>query len=228
MYNVILPTYNEAKNIVPLIRMIDDTFFTVGKQYKIIVVDDDSSDNTSGIVKALNSRAITVIDRPGKLGLGSAYESALKYCDGDYTVIMDADLQHDPEDIRKMIAFEGYDIVSGTRYSKGGRVAGWGFERCLASATANNIAKFVLGLSTTDLTGSFRCYKTTVLKDLVKLAACRGFGFQMEAIARAEYKKYKITEVPIVFHDRSAGESKMSYKEILNFLFTVFYLYLII
>ena len=227
MYNVILPTYNEADNIVILIKMLEDVFLRMSTNYKLIVVDDNSTDNTAEIVRRLKSSKIVLLSRPGKLGLGTAYAAALQECTFKYTVIMDADLQHDPEAIIDMSTTirKGYDVVSGTRYTNGGKVCGWPFKRCLVSSCANNLARYILGLKSTDLTGSFRIYKTSILRKLIESVFSQGFGFQMEALARAEASRYKIAELPIVFYDRNTGESKISIYEIAHFLMIVIRLY---
>jgi dolichol-phosphate mannosyltransferase len=227
MYNVILPTYNESNSIAPLIYMLIDTFKQLDQEYRIIVVDDNSPDDTSKIVKRMNLKGVIVIDRPTKMGLGSAYKAGLSKCIYPYTILMDSDLQHDPFAILEMekMVYSNHDIITGTRYSKGGRVCGWSFMRGFISCTANNIAKYALGLNTSDLTGSFRLYKTSVLKEIIPQMQCQGFGFQMEIIARAEKMEYKIGECPIIFYDRAFGVSKMSIFEIFRFLNTVRMLY---
>lgn len=227
MFNVILPTYNESESIVTMINMLGTTFKKLGAAYKIIIVDDNSPDQTSSIVKNLNNKNIIVIDRPGKLGLGSAYVTGLEYCSYPYTVIIDSDLQHDPFSIIDMykIATKGYDIVSGCRYAKNGMICNWSFSRKLVSCGANTLSRYVLGLYTNDLTGSFRLYKTEVLKALVPAVRCKRFGFQMEIIARAEALKYSIAECPIIFYERPFGESKISSKEIIFFLIAIINLY---
>lgn len=227
MFNVLLPTYNESGCIAVLITMLDDVFMQLGAPYTIIVVDDNSPDNTSGIVKALGNKNVQVVDRPGKLGLGSAYLAGLGHCTHPYTVILDSDLQHDPFAVIDMyrMAEKGVDIVSGTRYTGDGKVCGWPFARKLVSCGANNLARYTLGLHTRDLTGSFRLYRTEVLKELVPAVRCMKFGFQMEIIARAEARGYSIAECPIVFYNRKAGVSKISWKEIVYFVVAVVELY---
>lgn len=230
MFNVILPTYNEADSIKCMINVLDSVFSELKKPYLIILIDDNSPDNTSNIIKNLNKPNILIIDRKSKLGLGSAYIEGVKYCKYEYTIILDSDLQHDPYSIIDMYKFasKGYDIVSSTRYTNNGKVANFSFFRKLLSTTANNIARFILGLNTFDLTGSFRLYKTDVLKELIKNVKCKRFGFQMEIIARAEYYNYKIYECPIIFYQRKAGKSKISPYEVLYFLLAVLRLYFVL
>ncbi|KAM0679785.1 dolichol-P-mannose synthesis [Glugoides intestinalis] len=230
MLNVILSTYNEADNIKIMLRMLIKTLEKIAVPYLIIVVDGNSPDQTSKIAKSLKFSNMLVIDEPFKAGLGKSYEEGLKHCIYEYTIILDADMQHDPFFIQQMYKLATssakYDIVSGTRYSKNGMVSGWTFKRKFLSMTANNLAKYIIGLKSTDLTGSFRCYRTSVLKELLSKATCKGFGLQMEAIARAEHMGLKIAEIPIVFHDRIAGNSKLGSSEMLMFLKTIFNLYL--
>ncbi len=231
MFNIIIPTYNEADSIRCMIEMLNTVFLTLEKDYLIIVIDDNSPDNTSSIVKSLNNKNILVIDRPSKQGLGSAYMEGVRHCKYKYTIIMDSDLQHNPFyiiDMYKIALKGGYDIVSGTRYTNNGKVCNLSFMRKLISSTANNIARFILGLKTFDLTGSFRLYRHDVLEKLIKRVECKKFGFQMEIIARAEYNKYKIAEFPIIFHPRKAGNSKISCTEVIFFLLSVIRLYFIL
>ena len=227
MFNVILPTYNESGCIVTTINMLDRVFKELNRPYLLVIVDDNSPDGTSDIVKALGSDSIKVVDRPGKMGLGSAYMDGLEHCVYPYTVIMDSDLQHDPFAIIDMykMAGKGFDIVSGSRYSGGGSVSHRSFVRGLVSCTANNLARYTLGLNATDLTGSFRLYKTDVLRSLMGKTRCRRFGFQMEILARAEAAGCSIAECPIVFYTRKTGESKISSAEVLFFLAAVAQLY---
>jgi dolichol-phosphate mannosyltransferase len=228
MINVILPTYNEAQNICAMLKMLNNVLEEMRLPYLVIVIDDNSPDGTSKIVKNLNIKNCKIIDRAGKLGLGSAYLEGLKHCKFEYTFLLDADLQHDPFSIPLMFkTARDYDsdIVSGTRYAKSGMVCNWSFMRKFISMGANTLARYVLGISSTDLTGSFRCYKTSILKEIVPKTICKGFGFQMEMIARAELEKKKISEVPIIFYDRMAGLSKLGPMEIVNFVKTILILY---
>lgn len=229
MINVIIPTYNEAQNIKPLLNMIRETLCKISKEYLIIVVDDNSPDGTYQIVKKLNLPNVFAYKRNEKKGLGSAYISALEYCKYQYTVIMDSDLQHDPSDIfpmYKLAISKDYDIVSGSRRCQSGMICKSPFIRKLISSGANNLAKYTIGINASDLTGSFRLYKTVVLRSLMPKIHCKGFGFQMEIIARAEKLGYKIGEVPIIFYDRIHGESKIGAFEIILFVKAILALYL--
>ena len=224
MFNIIIPTYNEKDNISTLIKMVECTFI-INNDYKIIIVDDGSTDGTREVVSSFKN--VVLLCRPCKMGLGSAYKFALPSCTYPYTFILDADLSHDPLFMHEMIKIQkktGSDIVSSTRYKNGG-VYGWSFYRKLVSRGANNFAKILLNLSTSDLTGSYRLYKTTVLKSLINQASSVGYSIQMELIYYAEKNNYKITECPIIFYEREAGESKLSKKEIINFVKSVINLY---
>lgn len=230
MINVILPTYNEAENIIPMLRMLEHILNGMKIPYLIVVIDDNSPDGTSRVVKQLGLDNVKIIDRPGKLGLGSAYLEGLKHCKYEFTFLMDSDLQHDPFAIPLMFKVANSsiccDVVTGTRYSKSGMVCNWPFKRKLFSMGASSLARYVLGLNTSDLTGSFRCYRTALLKEIVPNMICKGFGFQMEVIARAEAMKMRIAEVPIIFYDRIAGNSKLGFSELYNFIKTVLMLYI--
>ncbi|ELA41213.1 uncharacterized protein VICG_01702 [Vittaforma corneae ATCC 50505] len=222
MINVILSTYNEAENIIPMLGMLIKTLKGLGVPFLIIVVDGGSSDGTPRIVKNLRLSYVMVIEERCKSGLGKSYLKGLKYCKYEYTIILDADLQHDPFFITQFFKLanspEKYDIVTGTRYAQSGMVSRWSFVRRFLSRFSNNLARYVIGLKTSDLTGSFRCYRTSVLKILLAESNCSGFSIQMEAISRAEKKGLKIAEVPIIFYDRSAGQSKFGLNEFCLFV----------
>lgn len=230
MINVILSTYNEADIIIPMLKMLSDVLNGMSVPYLIIIVDGKSTDNTVENIKSLNLAFLKIIVEKCKSGLGNAYIEGLKYCRYDYTFILDADLQHDPNFIPKFFKLirseKNYDIVTGTRYSGFGMVSKWSFSRRFMSRLSNNLAKYVIGLRTTDLTGSYRCYKTEILRKLLLQTSCKGFGVQMELISRAEKMGMRIAEVPIIFYNRTAGQSKYSFDEFYLFVKTVFKLYL--
>lgn len=228
MINVLLSTFNEAKNIYEILGLLLETLQKMNKPFLIVVVDGNSPDGTSKMVKELKNPNIKVVDEKSKSGLGNSYKEGLKHCIYDYTVILDADLQHDPSYIPQMfeqVYKNGFDIAIGTRYSGKGMVCGWSFRRKFISAFANNLGKYIIGVKSTDITGSFRCYRTEVLKKLFSKAICKGFGIQFELIARAEKKNYKIAEVPIVFYDRVAGDSKLQLLEVFQFFKIIILLY---
>jgi dolichol-phosphate mannosyltransferase len=190
--------------------------------YEVVVVDDSSPDDTLGVAqklqKSYSPECIQIVSRPGKLGLGSAYAAGLRKARGEYIILMDADMSHHPKFILDMIEKmknKKVDIVTGTRYQYGGGVYGWDWFRKLTSKTANFLADFLLHPGVSDLTGSFRLYKRSVLEEILPLIHSKGYAFQMEIVVRARQHHYSIAEVPITFVDRIYGQSKLGTKEIL-------------
>ncbi|PNT70919.1 hypothetical protein BRADI_2g19800v3 [Brachypodium distachyon] len=236
-YSIIVPTYNERLNVAIIVYLIfkhlPDTNF------EIIIVDDGSPDGTQDIIKQLEQLygedRVLLRARPKKLGLGTAYLHGLKHATGDFVVIMDADLSHHvqfftfsypkylPSFIRKQKE-TGADIVTGTRYVNNGGVHGWNLMRKLTSRGANVLAQTLLQPGASDLTGSFRLYKRSVLEDLISSCVSKGYVFQMEMIVRATRKNYHIEEVPITFVDRVFGISKLGGSEIVGYLKGLVYL----
>jgi dolichol-phosphate mannosyltransferase len=159
--------------------------------------------------------------RAGKLGLGTAYIHGLQHAQGDFVIIMDADLSHHPKYIPDMISKQlrtGADVVSGTRYLSGGGVYGWNFKRKLTSRGANTLAQALLNPGMSDLTGSFRLYRKQAIEVLMKQCKSKGYAFQMEIAVRARRMNLRIAEVPIVFVDRVFGTSKLGGAEIAMYL----------
>lgn len=238
LYSIILPTYNERDNLPLITQFIHDTFTKAQLSYEIVVVDDSSPDNTLEVAKSLQQlfgrEQFRIVSRPGKLGLGSAYSAGLKASSGQRIVLMDADLSHHPKYIPEMIAVmdgkeeEGDatekkkkkpDIVSGTRYRRGGGVAGWDTKRKLTSCGANFLASFLLRTGgASDLTGSFRLYERHAIEKILPQVKCTGYAFQMEILVRAHKAGMIIGEVPIIFVDRIYGESKLGANEIILYL----------
>ena len=224
--SIILPTYNEAKNIQELLKQI----FTEFKKHKlnaeVVVVDDASPDNTGKIADSLKKKYknLTVIHRPGKLGLGSAYKSGIAVSKGDIIFTMDADFSHDPKRINALASKikQGYDISIGSRYTKGGGITNWNILRRLISKTANTVSKLILNIKPNDLTSGYRAYKKQVLKEtqLDKISST-GYSFLLEILYRALKKGYKVAEVPIIFKDRVKGKSKLSKKEFIKYILTI-------
>eukprot|EP00887_Chlorella_sp_A99_P003688 scaffold7.g3688.t1 len=239
-YSVLLPTYNERENIPLIVWLLVDTFERHGIDFEILVIDDNSPDGTQEVVRALQGvfgeERLRLLPRPGKLGLGTAYQHGLQHATGDWVVLMDADLSHHPKYLPQMIAKQqvsGCDIVSGTRYAAGGGVFGWDAKRKLISRGANLLAqarggegegeraaarKVLLGQSASDLTGSYRLYRKAALDRIMPLNKARGYAFQMENIVRASSLGYTVEEVPIVFVDRLYGASKLGGAEIKMYL----------
>ncbi|KUJ17658.1 mannose phospho-dolichol synthase [Mollisia scopiformis] len=223
-YSVILPTYNERKNLPIIVWLLNDSFTKNGFEYEIIIVDDASPDNTAEIARQLQTafpNRIILKQRSGKLGLGTAYVHGLQFATGNFVIIMDADFSHHPKFIPDMIRVQStkdYDIVTGTRYSgKHGGVYGWDLKRKLVSKGANIFADTVLRPGVSDLTGSFRLYKKDVLEKVITKVQSKGYVFQMELMVLAKAMGYSVAEVPISFVDRVYGESKLGSSEIAEY-----------
>jgi dolichol-phosphate mannosyltransferase len=211
---IVLPTYNEAGNLERLVSQVRAQLRDV--PHHIVIVDDRSPDGTGEIAEAMARRlgGITVVHRPVKDGLGRAYLAgfalALEHGAGS-VVQMDADFSHDPADIQRLVeASSDADLVIGSRYIEGGGVAGWEWHRRLLSRGGCWYARTVLGVPVRDLTGGFKCFRRVVLErlDLSGIHA-DGYGFQIEMTYRTIRAGFRVREVPITFHDRRAGESKM-------------------
>jgi dolichol-phosphate mannosyltransferase len=211
---VVVPTYNEAENIVRLLQRIREALPDAG----ILVVDDGSPDGTADLVEAAIGALgdAQVLRRAAKSGLGSAYRAGFHWgLERGYEtfVEMDADFSHDPDALPGLIAplKEGYEVAIGSRYVPGGSIPNWAWHRHLISRGGNIYASAILGLKVNDSTAGFRAYAGTVLSrlDLDRIRA-EGYGFQIEMTYRSKEAGAAIAEVPIRFVDRVAGESKMS------------------
>ena len=216
---IIIPTYNESKNI----EIIVDKIFSIDKTYNILIVDDSSPDGTALIVENMRIKFsnLNIIIRKKKQGLGTAYCAGFIWAlknNFNKIVQIDADLSHNPEDIPRLInASDKYDLVIGSRYVKGINVVNWPLRRLFLSYLANIYSKVITGLPIFDSTGGFKCFNSNVLKsiDLNKIKSS-GYSFQIEMNFIAWVKGYKIKEIPIIFTDRTVGESKMSNKIVLE------------
>lgn len=225
-YSVILPTYNERENLPLIFYMLHRTFTKNAITFEVVVVDDNSPDNTLEVAQQLQEvygkEMVKIVSRKGKLGLGTAYVAGLKECTGERVILMDADLSHHPKFIPQMILkmnAHDYDIVSGTRYRKGGGVAGWDLKRKITSKGANFLAQFLLNPgNASDLTGSFRLYKREALEKILPQVKSKGYAFQMEILILARKANMTLGEVPITFVDRLYGESKLGANEILLYI----------
>lgn len=210
---VIIPTYNEKENIISII----DAVLKLGPTISILIVDDGSPDGTADIVKALQSgeQRLHIIERSGKLGLGTAYIAGFKWglAHGyDHLIEMDADFSHPPEKILALLKAidDGADISIGSRYIKGGKVTNWPWDRLVLSFGASLYVRMITAMPIKDPTGGYVCYKRKVLEtlDLDKIKFV-GYAFQIEMKYKAWCKGFKLVEVPITFTDRIAGTSKM-------------------
>jgi dolichol-phosphate mannosyltransferase len=225
MYSVILPTFNERVNLPLITYLLIKQFEASELEFEIVVVDDSSPDDTASVAKELQrvygADRIVLLQREGKLGLGSAYRDGLKLSKGNFVILMDADLSHHPKFIPQFIAKQkegDLDIVSGTRYTGDGGVYGWDLMRKLTSRVANYLAEVLLAPPCSDLTGSFRLYKREVLEKTLQDVKATGYVFQMEIIVGATERNYTVGEVPISFVDRVYGESKLGPDEIVKYL----------
>ena len=212
---VIIPTYNEKENIHKIIPLVLEQ----DQDIEVLVVDDNSPDGTGKLVEEIQSSnpRIKLIRREKKSGLGTAYLAGFKYAlENGYNYIfeMDSDFSHDPSYIPDFLkAIEDSDLVLGSRYIKGVNVVNWPITRLLLSFYANVYARWVTGLPVKDSTGGFKCFKSEVLEKIgLDNIHSNGYAFQIEMSFRAWRKGFRIKEIPIIFVDRRAGESKMSKK----------------
>jgi dolichol-phosphate mannosyltransferase len=214
---LILPTYNEAENIEPLVRAVLPQLASTGLDHTVLVVDDGSPDGTGAIADGLAEELeqVRVLHRPQKQGLGRAYLAGFRVAlaEGAELVLeMDADFSHDPADVPRLVAAAGAaDLVLGSRYVPGGGVKDWGIVRRTLSRGGSAYARLLLGVPVRDLTGGFKCFRRRVLEtiDLDGVHA-DGYGFQIELTYRTVQAGFKVAEVPITFRERRLGRSKMT------------------
>jgi dolichol-phosphate mannosyltransferase len=212
---VIIPTYNEKENIEKIIRKV----FSLPGGYHLLIVDDGSPDGTGDIVKRLMQEfhgKLHILERKGKLGLGTAYIAGFKWGlqhDYDYIFEMDADFSHNPDDLDRLYnaCTSGADVVIGSRYTKGGSVVNWPFDRIFISKGGAFYTKLITWMPVNDPTAGFVCYSRKVLSTIpLDEVHFVGYAFQIEMKYRAWKLGFKIKEVPITFEDRKEGVSKMS------------------
>ena len=213
---VIIPTYNEKENIEKIIRAV----FSLEGEYNILVIEDGSPDGTADIVKRLQKEfpeRLHMIERKGKLGLGTAYITGFKWATEhgyDYIFEMDADFSHNPQDLLKLYdacANQGADVAIGSRYVSGVNVVNWPMGRVLMSYFASKYVRFVLGMQVHDTTAGFVCYRREVLETIeLDKIRFKGYAFQIEMKFTSYKCGFKIQEVPIIFVNRVLGTSKMS------------------
>ena len=218
---VVLPTYNESRNldqIVPAILSQDD-------RIEVLIVDDNSPDGTGVIADAISATIdrVHVLHRKAKEGLGRAYLAGFRWgLDRGFDLLfeMDADFSHDPRflpDLIRAIEVDGADLAVGSRYKTGVNVINWPMSRLMLSSGANLYARIVTGLPLTDLTAGFKCFRRRVLEAIpLEKVRSNGYAFQIEMNYRAWRKKFKLVEVPIIFTDRTEGQSKMGRKIVLE------------
>jgi dolichol-phosphate mannosyltransferase len=213
---VIIPTYKEKENIEKMVRKV----FSLALPFELLIIDDNSPDGTAEIIKSLQTEyhsKLHMIQRSGKLGLGTAYITGFKWAiehKYDYIFEMDADFSHNPEDLIRLFDAcenQGADLAIGSRYISGVNVVNWPIGRILMSYYASSYVRFVTGMTIRDTTAGFKCYKRKVLEtiklDKIKL---KGYAFQIEMKFTTWKFGFKIIEVPIIFTERQEGTSKMS------------------
>ena len=213
---VIIPTFNESDNI----KQIIDEIFRLEDNFSILVVDDNSPDKTASLVKEKSSfykDRLFLIEREKKLGIGPAYIDGFKWAikNGYENIFeMDADFSHNPLDLSRMQVFltqNGFDVVIGSRYKTGVNVVNWPIQRVLISYFASWYARIITGTPIMDLTSGFVGYKSNVIKDILeKGIKFKGYAFQIEMKIKAWKYGFNVIEVPVIFTDRSEGESKLS------------------
>ena len=216
---LVLPTYNEAENIQPLVEAVLAALEQAAPgDHRVLVVDDSSPDGTGALADALAAEhsAVEVLHRSVREGLGPAYLAGFGHAlaaGAAYVCQMDADFSHNPADVSRLLAAvaDGADVALGSRYVAGGGVEDWGLMRRVVSRAGCSYARHVLGLSIRDLTGGFKCFRREVLEAMdLQTVRSHGYGFQVEMTQRALLRGFVVREVPITFHDRRRGHSKMS------------------
>ena len=213
---IIIPTYNEKENVENIIRAI----FNLEGDYDILIIEDNSPDGTADIVRRLQTEfgaRLNMIERKGKLGLGTAYLTGFKWAlehGYDYIFEMDADFSHNPNDVPRLYsacAEGGADLAIGSRYCNGISVVNWPIGRVIMSYYASVYVRTVLRMKVYDTTAGFKCYTRKVLETIdLDNVRMKGYGFQIEMKYTTYKLGFKITEVPVIFVDRTAGTSKMS------------------
>ena len=214
---IIIPTYNEKENVAKMLRKV----FSLEKSYHVLVVDDGSPDGTAAIVKDLQkeySDCLFIEERTGKLGLGTAYIHGFNWGlkrGYDYFIEMDCDFSHNPDDLIRLYnacAHDGNDLAIGSRYVGGlVNVINWPIGRVMMSYFASRYVKMITGLPVDDATAGFKCYRRKVVENVLRSKVTFvGYAFQIEMKFKSWKFGYKIKEVPVIFTDRTEGESKMS------------------
>lgn len=213
---VIIPTYNERENIENIIRAV----FGLDKVFHILIIEDGSPDGTAGIVKTLQQEfpeRLFMIERKGKLGLGTAYIAGFKWAlkrDYEYIFEMDADFSHNPMDLPRLYkacSEEGGDVAIGSRYVSGVNVVNWPMGRVLMSYFASKYVRLITGIPVHDTTAGFKCYRRQVLETIdLDHVRFKGYAFQIEMKFTAYKCGFKVVEVPVVFVNRELGTSKMN------------------
>jgi len=210
---VVIPTYNEAENLPTLIPAI----LGLGSHFEVLIVDDNSPDGTARLVQEMQKAEprVHLIERPSKMGLGTAYVAGFKYAmREDYAFVfeMDADFSHDPAELPNLLAkARQCDLVIGSRYISGVNVVNWPLKRLMLSYGANLYTRVITGMPVRDATSGFKCFNRRVLESInLDAIHSNGYAFQIEMNFIAWRKRFRVCEIPIVFVDRRVGVSKMS------------------
>ena len=221
---IISPTYNEEKNIQQLVDLV----LGENPEFHLLIVDDNSPDGTGDKVKSLQSvyKNLFLETRSKKSGLGTAYIFGFKWAlkkKYDHIIQMDADLSHNPKDLPRMVKnLKDNDVVIGSRYINGISVVNWPLRRLMLSDGANAYSRIITGMPIMDGTGGFKAWKAKVLSDIdLDSVKSQGYSFQIEMNFRAWVKSYIIKEIPIIFSDRTIGQSKMSKTIVYEAIFMV-------
>ena len=222
---ICIPTYNESENIVDVLQRFERVIEELKRDFaiEILVIDDNSPDGTSSLVKSLNLPNVSVLDRPGKGGLGPAYLAGFSWgLKEEFSIFVecDADASHQPEELPRLLgALPGSELVIGTRWMAGGKVENWPFTRRLISRAGTKYAQIMLRLPYRDLTGGYRVLTRNCL-DQINFMTIEsiGYGFQIEIAMRAHDAGLVISQAPISFIERTKGRSKMSRKIVLEAL----------
>jgi dolichol-phosphate mannosyltransferase len=217
---LVLPTYNEAKNIEAIVVAASAVLAAAVGDFRILIVDDGSPDGTGEIADRLSAEReqVRVLHRSEKNGIGPAYLAGFAHAlehGADYMMEMDSDFSHDPADLARLLAAvrDGADLALGSRYVPGGGVTDWGLLRRFVSEGGSTYARWMLGLKVKDLTGGFKCFRRQVLEAIhFDSVRSQGYAFQVELTYRAVKAGFRVVEVPIVFKDRELGDSKMSWR----------------
>jgi dolichol-phosphate mannosyltransferase len=220
---IILPTYCEAANIEKLINEIEELELDA----RILVIDDSSLDGTSNVVRKIqrNYRNVLLFVRPRKLGLGTAITDGFRIFlslkrPPKYVITMDADYSHNPKYIPRLVSTvkEGADLAIGSRYCKGGETRNWSILRLLISRIANFIAFAIIGAKISDYTSGFRCYSTSLIRNILNDLHSQTYEIQIETIRQTKLRKLRIKDIPVTFTNRKKGKSKLTFNEIQQFL----------
>jgi dolichol-phosphate mannosyltransferase len=215
---VCLPTYNERENLERMVEALEPL------EVRVLVIDDNSPDGTGELADRLAAERdwLSVLHRPRKEGLGPAYLAGFREVlrgDAEYVLEMDCDFSHDPADVPRLVeaCVAGADVALGSRYVAGGGTVNWDLRRRLVSAGGSLYARLLLGVAVRDLTGGFKCFRREALERIdLDAIRSRGYAFQIELTYRALRAGCRVVEVPILFTDRTAGQSKMSRRILLE------------